>query len=106
LVNALRARLLTAEVLHADETPVAQLDPGAGKTKRAYLFAYRSPDPQTIVIFDYCPTRAGKHAADFLGQWQGALMVDDYGGNVAAGFMLRKGWRQSPARGSARPGCT
>lgn len=83
LVDALRAKLLTAEVLHADETPVAQLDPGAGKTKRAYLFAYRSPDPQPIVIFDYCPSRAGKHAADFLGEWKGALMVDDYGGYKA-----------------------
>jgi hypothetical protein len=83
LVDALRARLLTAQVLHADETPVAQLDPGAGKTKRAYLFAYRSPDPQPIVIFDYCPSRAGRHAADFLGPWRGALMVDDYGGYKA-----------------------
>jgi transposase len=83
LVDVLRAKLLTADVLHADETPVAQLDPGAGKTKRAYLFAYRSPDPQPIVIFDYCPTRAGRHAADFLRQWQGALMVDDYGGYKA-----------------------
>ncbi|MEO5829225.1 MAG: IS66 family transposase [Rhodanobacter sp.] len=83
LVDALRARLLTAEVLHADETPVAQLDPGAGKTKRAYLFAYRSTGDHPIVVFDYCPTRAGKHAADFLGPWQGALMVDDYGGYKA-----------------------
>jgi transposase len=83
LVDALRAKLLTADILHADETPVAQLDPGAGKTKRAYLFAYRSPDPQPIVIFDYRSTRAGKHAADFLGDWRGALMVDDYGGYKA-----------------------
>lgn len=83
LVDALRTRLLAAAVLHADETPVAQLEPGAGKTKRAYLFAYRSTDTQPIVIFDYCPTRAGKHAADFLGPWQGALMVDDYGGYKA-----------------------
>jgi hypothetical protein len=29
-------------VLHADETPVKQLDPGRGKTKTAYLWAYRS----------------------------------------------------------------
>jgi transposase len=83
LVDALRAKLLTADVLHADETPVAQLDPGAGKTKRAYLFAFRSPDPHPIVIFDYRSSRAGKHAAEFLGAWQGALMVDDYGGYKA-----------------------
>ncbi|WP_082190123.1 IS66 family transposase [Frateuria defendens] len=83
LVDALRARLLAAPVLHADETPVAQLDPGAGKTRRAYLFVYRSTGPQPIVLFDYGPTRAGKHAAAFLGDWKGALMVDDYAGYKA-----------------------
>jgi hypothetical protein len=30
----------TYPVLHADETPVAMLDPGAGKTHRAYLWSY------------------------------------------------------------------
>ena len=59
LVDVLRTRLLQSPVLHADETPVAQLDPGAGKTKRAYLFAYRCPGTQPIVLFDYCASRAG-----------------------------------------------
>ena len=83
LVDALRTRLLAAPVLHADETPVAQLDPGAGKTKRAYLFAYRSADGPPLVLFDYAISRAGRHAAAFLGPWKGALMVDDYGGYKA-----------------------
>ncbi len=83
LFDALRIQLLTAPVLHADETPVAQLDPGAGKTKRAYLFVYRSTDAHPIVLFDYGPTRAGKHVAAFLGDWKGALMVDDYAGYKA-----------------------
>jgi transposase len=100
LFDALRTQLLTAPVLHADETPVAQLDPGAGKTKRAYLFVYaghgwpsdasagcagaaRTAGPQPIVLFDYGPTRAGKHVAAFLGDWKGALMVDDYAGYKA-----------------------
>ena len=83
LVDVLRTRLLQSPVLHADETPVAQLDPGAGKTKRAYLFAYRCPGAQPIVLFDYCASRAGRHAAAFLGTWRGALMVDDYSGYKA-----------------------
>jgi transposase len=84
LVDALRGELLAASVLHADETPVAQLDPGAGKTKRAYLFAYRSADATSpIVVFDYAGNRSGKHAAAFLDGWRGALMVDDYGGYKA-----------------------
>ena len=42
LADRLVAHLLERSVLHADETPVAPLDPGQGKTKRAYLWAYRS----------------------------------------------------------------
>ncbi|CAM5377288.1 IS66 family transposase [Rhodanobacter lindaniclasticus] len=83
LVEALRRHLRASPVLHADETPVAQLDPGAGKTKRAYLFAYRSIGATPVVVFDYCPSRAGKHAAAFLGDWRGALMVDDFSGYKA-----------------------
>ena len=70
-------------VLHADETPVQQLDPGRGKTKRAYLWAYRSnalgADPP-IVVFDYQPGRGGKYVVEFLGKWHGALMVDEFAG--------------------------
>lgn len=84
LVDALRSELLDATVLHADETPVAQLDPGAGKTKRAYLFAYRTAaEANPIVVFDYAANRSGKHAANFLGEWRGALMVDDFSGYKA-----------------------
>ena len=84
LVDALRAEMLTAAVLHADETPVAQLEPQAGKTKRAYLFAYRTADAtRPIVVFDYAGNRSGQHAANFLGDWRGALMVDDYSGYKA-----------------------
>ena len=48
LADRLAVLLLKRQVLHADgprpatETPVAQLDPGKGKTHRAYLWAYRS----------------------------------------------------------------
>jgi transposase len=37
LVDALHEELLTHAVLHADETPVAMLKPGNGKTHKAYL---------------------------------------------------------------------
>ena len=42
LVDALRAMLLERAVLHADETPVAMLKPGKGKTHRAYIWSYSS----------------------------------------------------------------
>ena len=83
LADRLAEMLKQRQVLHADETPVKQLDPGAGKTKRAYLWSYRSNDLDTgppIVVFDYQSSRSGQHARDFLHGWQGSLMVDDYGG--------------------------
>ncbi|MGH9485138.1 MAG: IS66 family transposase, partial [Terriglobales bacterium] len=83
LVDALRTELLTQPVLHADETPVALLDPGAGKTRRAYLFAYASATEAPLVIFDFCASRSSQHAARFLGDYRGALMVDGYSGYKA-----------------------
>jgi transposase len=67
LADRLAWHLLQRDCLHADETPVPQLDPGSrsGKTKKAYLWAYRSnnlqPGPKTIV-FDYQAGRSGRHA--------------------------------------------
>ena len=86
LADRLSAMLLERGVLHADETPVAQLDPGSGKTKRAYFWAYRSNVLETgppIVVFDYQTSRAGKHVRNFLHEWKGHLMVDDYAGYKA-----------------------
>lgn len=82
LADALRRELLAHDVLHADETPVDQLDPGAGKTKRAYLFAYRSASAP-LIVFDYGASRSGQHVRDFLRDWRGRLMVDDYAGYKA-----------------------
>jgi len=86
LSDRLAWHLLQRDCLHADETPVPQLDPGSGKTKKAYLWAYRSNDLQPgpkILVFDYQAGRSGRHAQQFLGDWQGHLVVDDYAGYKA-----------------------
>ena len=83
LAERLAELLRQRAVLHADETPVRQLDPGSGKTHRAYLWAYRSNVFDTgppIVVFDYQTSRSGSHARHFLGTWRGSLMVDDFSG--------------------------
>jgi len=83
LVNRMRELLLPLAVLHADETPVGMLKPGFGKMHRSYLFAYRSGIGPPIIVFDFCTSRSGKHARRFLGDYSGALMVDDYVGYKA-----------------------
>jgi transposase len=82
LVDAMRAELLAQRVLHADETPVAMLDPGAGKTKKAYLWSYCTTPYESTqgVIYDFAESRAGHHAKDFLGEWKCILVCDDYSG--------------------------
>ncbi|MDO9105290.1 MAG: IS66 family transposase [Methylovulum sp.] len=86
VVDRLIYHLVQGNMLHADETPVAQLEPGRGKTRKAYLWAYRSNDLEQgarIIVFDYQSGRSGEHARNFLGSWQGHLLVDDYGGYKA-----------------------
>ena len=90
LVDALRAELLTHSVLHADETPVAMLKPGHGKTHRAYLWSYCTTayNDTRAVVFDFADSRGGQHARDFLGLpgeggWSGSLVCDDFSGYKA-----------------------
>jgi len=40
LVEALRRHVMSAEKLHADDTPVPVLAPGRGKTKTGRLWTY------------------------------------------------------------------
>jgi len=80
LVDALKEELLSHAVLHAGETPVPMLKPGNGKTHRAYLWTYAPGvfEDLKAVGYDFCESRAGAHAKDFLGNWQGSLVCDGY----------------------------
>ena len=88
LVDALKCEILKHSVIHADETPVAMLKPGNGKTHKAYLWAYAPGAFEDLkaVIYDFCESRAGEHARTFLGTWKGSLVCDDYAG-YKAGFV-------------------
>ncbi|HCJ6525404.1 TPA: IS66 family transposase [Pseudomonas aeruginosa] len=83
-----KAFVLSSRVLHADETPVAMLDPGAGKTKRAYVWGYaRGAFEETPgVIYEFCAGRGAQYPIAFLRAddrhgrrcWQGTLVRDEY----------------------------
>jgi transposase len=86
LIDALRAEILQQDVLQADETPVPMLSPGKKKTHRAYLWAYAPPRFAELqaVVYDFQESRAGAHARNFLGEWCGSLVCDDYSGYKAS----------------------
>jgi transposase len=90
LVDALKEQLLHCAVMHADETPVAMLAPGNGKTHRAYLWAYAAGAFEDLraVVYDFTASRSGEHARNFLGTgadraWRGSLVCDDFSGYKA-----------------------
>ena len=72
--------------MHAGETPVALLDPGAGKTRRAYMWAYARSwhDPAPGVIYEFCRGRGAQYPVAFLDgndklgerRWSGTLLTD------------------------------
>jgi len=87
LYDAHKRFVLGSRVLHADETPVAMLEPGAGKTKKAYVWAYARGafDPTPGVVYDFCLGRGAQYPIKFLAPpregeqgWQGTLVRDEY----------------------------
>jgi len=82
MVDALRVEILKHTVLYPDETPVAMLKPGTGKTHRANLWVYAPMAFEDLraAVCDFCETRAGERARSFPGEWTGSLVCDDYAG--------------------------
>jgi len=86
LTAALQQYVLGAEKLHADDTPIAVLAPGTGKTKQARLWTYvRDDRPAGIdeapaVWFAYSENRQGIHPQTHLKDFTGILQADAYAG--------------------------
>lgn len=86
LVDALRLHVLSAEKIHADDTPVPVLAPGTGRTKTGRLWTYvrdERPAGDTTppaVWFAYSPDRKGEHPRAHLKDFRGALQADAYAG--------------------------
>ena len=86
LVDALARHVMPGAVLHADDTPVPVLAPGAGKTRTARLWAYvrderpwSGPAPPAV-LYRYSPDRKGEHPRAHLAGFQGTLQADGYAG--------------------------
>lgn len=102
LVGRLIETLIAERLLHADETPVPVLDPGAGKTATGYLWAYRSGPWSALkaVAFDFAMGRAGEFPTRFLRPFTGTLVVDGYSGYHAV--LSRPGMIEAACMAHAR----
>jgi transposase len=70
LVEALRRQVMSAEKLHADDTPVPVLAPGNGKTKTGRLWTYVRDDRRAGAA---TPQAVRLHAGSQRGTSKGAL---------------------------------
>ena len=86
LHDALHRHVMTANKLHADDTPVPVLAPGEGKTKLGRLWTYVRDDRPAgnpaapAVWFAYSPDRRGQHPHRHLADFTGTLQADGYAG--------------------------
>ncbi|PNG48969.1 Transposase (plasmid) [Variovorax sp. WDL1] len=86
LVAALGRYVLAGEKVHADDTPVAVLDPGRGRTKTGRLWVYVRDDRPAgstqppAAWYRYSPNRKGEHPQAHLASYSGILQADAYGG--------------------------
>ena len=86
LVGSLERYVLSAEKLHADDTPVPVLAPGKGRTQTGRLWAYvrddrpsSGPDPPAVV-YRYSPDRKAERPRAHLRSFAGILQADAYSG--------------------------
>jgi transposase len=89
LAARIGAHVLASPVIHADDTPVAVLAPGHGKTRTGRLWTYvvderpwagpRAP----AALYRYSPDRKGERPAGHLAGYRGHIHADAYSGYEA-----------------------
>jgi transposase len=86
LIDAVGRHVLSADKLHADDTPLPVLEPGRGRVRRGYLWTYvRDERPWAsgvppAVWYQYSPNRRGEHPRRHLRHFRGVLQADAYSG--------------------------
>ena len=89
LLEALRRYVFSATKLHADDTPIAVMAPGTGKTRQARLWVYARDErgcaapSAPAVWFRYSPDRKGEHPQAHLKSFRGTLQADAFAGYQA-----------------------
>ena len=100
LYNRLRKRVLEADYLQADETPIPVLTsqkPSA--THKGYHWVYHWP-VEKLVMFDYRNSRSREGPAEILKDYKGALQTDGYA--AYDGFENKEGFQLLACMAHAR----
>lgn len=78
LYDTLKKKVLSADYLQADETPIKVLDKDKkGTTHRGYHWVYHAPN-ERLVLFDYREGRGREGPNEILKDFKGYLQTDGY----------------------------
>lgn len=78
LYDTLKKKVLSADYLQADETPIKVLDKDKkGTTHRGYHWVYHAPN-EKLVLFDYREGRGREGPNEILKDFKGHLQTDGY----------------------------
>ena len=94
IVDEMKKRLLSGNVIHADETVLQVLheeDRKATTDSRMWVYCNGKENDSNIVIFDYQQTRGGEHPARFLKDYSKYLVCDGYDAYNAVTTAVRCG---------------
>jgi transposase len=86
LADAIGRHVLGGEAIFADDTPVAMLAPGTGKTQTARLWTYARDDrpwggtAPPAAWYRFSGDRKGRHPKDHLAGFRGWMHADGYAG--------------------------
>jgi len=86
LVEMTGAHVMSAPVIHADDTPIKVLSPGKGRTATGRLWIYAvderpwAGERAPAAFYRYSPDRKGERPAEHLAGFSGFLQADAYAG--------------------------
>jgi transposase len=80
LYKRMARQIILSSKVHTDDTPIALLDPGRGKTQTARFWVYVGDDSQPYTVFDFTPSRSRDGPEKFLKGFKGHLQADAFAG--------------------------
>ena len=92
MYNLMKNNLSKCGIIHADETRIqCNKEEGKKASSQSFMWLYRSGETEdkNVVIFEYTRTRAGKHAQEFLKEFDGFLVTDAYAGYEKVDNIIR-----------------
>jgi transposase len=82
LIDLLQQEIRGGPLINVDESTLQVLkEPGRRNTSKSYMWLYRGGCPdKPALVYQYAPSRSGRVAEEFIGDYQGFIQSDAFTG--------------------------